>query len=388
MRKCITLLGICMTLLFCSLHNASAQTVTAGATNCTQITQEGAGTGGPYGASLAYNTCRYQVTVFYCQASQSPSCAPNGQPNLGDAWSSQNIVGGGTFSVSKTGASSIISFLECPMGSGPAPTGTAQCQSNASRLSAAILPNAVAARVGDTATAFFTIQNSNTSYPSQTKCQIALESGAPSGLSLTYQETNPATNQPIGTPNTPVTIASGAAQSFVVSFSSTASFSVQNLPLLYDCAQDFPVVPVNNVNTMDLTFSTGYIAEIVALATTPTNNGILSINIAQNPANAFAVATSNSGIADTITAKVSTGGITLPLTVTMCQTNPSTGQCYATPASSVTLPIAADATPTFSIFATAQEKIPLAPNTNRILVQFFNSSGSIVGATSVAITAS
>jgi hypothetical protein len=139
---------------------------------------------------------------------------------------------------------------------------------------------------------------------------------------------------------------------------------------------------------MDLTFSTGYIAEIVALATTPTNNGILSINIAQNPANAFAVATSNSGIADTITAKVSTGGITLPLTVTMCQTNPSTGQCYATPASSVTLPIAADATPTFSIFATAQEKIPLAPNTNRILVQFFNSSGSIVGATSVAITAS
>jgi hypothetical protein len=48
-------------------------------------------------------------------------------------------------------------------------------------------------------------------------CQIALPASAPAGLSLTYQATqatNPATNAPVGTSNTPVTLpANGSASS-------------------------------------------------------------------------------------------------------------------------------------------------------------------------------
>jgi hypothetical protein len=77
----------------------------------------------------------------------------------------------------------------------------------------------------------------------------------------------------------------------------------------------------------------------------------------------------------------------LPLTLTLCQTNPQTGACInpSVPASSVSLTINAGETPTFSIFAQASGSIPLDAATKRIFVRF--REGTILrGATSVAVT--
>jgi len=51
-------------------------------------------------------------------------------------------------------------------------------------------------------------------------------------------------------------------------------------------------------------------------------------------------------------ASVDANTASLPVSLRLCQTNPTTGACLATPASTVTTTIAANATPAFGIFVT------------------------------------
>ena len=125
------------------------------------------------------------------------------------------------------------------------------------------------------------------------------------------------------------------------------------------------------------------IADIVVLAETATGNGI--VEIPSGGAAAFAIASINLGIAAPLTVSVDTGAATLPVSITICQTNSGTGQCMAAPAASVSLNFAAEATPTFSIFLQASGPIPFAPATSRVFVRFEDAAGGIHGSTSVAI---
>jgi hypothetical protein len=95
--------------------------------------------------------------------------------------------------------------------------------------------------------------------------------------------------------------------------------------------------------------------------------------------------TLGNGLSAPYAAVVDTGSAVLPLTTTICQTNPSNGQCLATPAASVTLDDTAEATPTFSIFLQSSGAIAFAPGTSRIFVRFEDSSGGLQGSTSVAV---
>ena len=79
------------------------------------------------------------------------------------------------------------------------------------------------------------------------------------------------------------------------------------------------------------------------------------------------------------------GGVTLALTLTICQTNPSTGVCLSAAAPTVTLAVNANATPTFSVFAAASGAVAYSPGVNRIAVQFTDATGTIRGSTSVAV---
>jgi hypothetical protein len=74
--------------------------------------------------------------------------------------------------------------------------------------------------------------------------------------------------------------------------------------------------------------------------------------------------------------------VTLPLTISLCQTNPMTGQCTSSIGPSVTTTINANATPTFAIFATARGQVPFVPQTNRIFVGFSDATGTVRGSTS------
>jgi hypothetical protein len=249
-----------------------------------------------------------------------------------------------------------------------------------SPLGAAVLPGGRSVEIGSTATVFATMLN--TGAVPLSDCQINLP-GA-DGLVLDYQTTDPTTNAVTGQPDAPVTIAgNNGSQSFVLSFQSANALTVQALPLVFNCAGVAPAPVITGVDTVDLTFSSTPIADIIALAAVATNNGI--VEVPQGGAGAFAVATDNAGATDTLNVEADTGAATLPLSLSLCQTNPSTGQCLAPPAASVPVTITAGATPTFSVFVSASGPVPFAPGTSRIFVRFLDGSGTSHGATSVAV---
>jgi len=125
------------------------------------------------------------------------------------------------------------------------------------------------------------------------------------------------------------------------------------------------------------------VADIIALSATPTNNGIIEVPVGD--AAAFAVASANIGVTDTITVSADAGAATLPVAATICQSNSGTGQCLAPPAPSVTLSFAGGTTPTFSIFLQSSGAIGFAPATSRIFVRFEDAAKGLHGSTSVAI---
>jgi len=126
------------------------------------------------------------------------------------------------------------------------------------------------------------------------------------------------------------------------------------------------------------------VPDVVALAATAQNDGILHI-IGTTGSNAFAVATVNVGSSASITATANTGAATLPLAISLCQTDPTSGQCISSVGPSVTTTINANATPTFAIFATASGSVPFDPANNRIFVEFSDANAVVRGSTSVAV---
>ncbi len=247
-------------------------------------------------------------------------------------------------------------------------------------LVAAVLPASRSVQVGATATAFATIINGGSA--PLANCGIVPLTPIPAGFS--YQATNSSTNAVTGAPNTPVAIAAGAPQSFVIALPANAPFIPTNVVLGFDCAGSDPVQPIVGVNTLLLSASSSPVPDIVALGATPTGNGILDIHGSTGSA-AFAVATVNVGTADVITASVDTGSASLPVTLTICQSNPVTAACLSPPAPTVSATIAANATPTFSIFATGSGVIAFAPAKSRLFVRFKDAAGVTRGSTSVAV---
>jgi hypothetical protein len=126
------------------------------------------------------------------------------------------------------------------------------------------------------------------------------------------------------------------------------------------------------------------VPDIVALAATPTNDGIVNIP-GVGGTGVFSAATVNVGVQSVISASADTGATSLPLTVSLCETNPATGQCISGSSSTVTTTINAHATPTFGIFVQGNGNVPFDPALNRIFVRFKDGGGVTRGSTSVAV---
>jgi Glycosyl hydrolases family 18 len=278
-----------------------------------------------------------------------------------------------------------LALLLMPLAASAAETPAAMAAgpaADASPLAAAVLPSSRSVQVGASATVFATLINGGTT--ALDGCAVAPSTSVPAAF--TYQTTDAATNALTGSPNTPVSLGAGAAQSFVLSFEPNAALPPTQVALSFDCtgvsaAQSFP-----GLNTVLLSGSTSPVPDIVALVATAGNSGTLSV--AGSPdAGAFAIATVNLGSGDTITGSADTGGLAQPLGLGICQTDPSSGACLSAPAATVTVDIAAGATPTFAVFASATAAIPFDPAHNRIFVHFTDSTGAVRGATSVAVMA-
>jgi hypothetical protein len=252
--------------------------------------------------------------------------------------------------------------------------------SNAVSLASAILPTSRSVVVGKTATVFATLINGGATQA--TACSIAPTGTLQAGFS--YQTTNPATNASTGSPNSPVNLAPGAAQSVIISFTPTAVLAPTNVALGFSCTNSPVAASTPGVNTLLLSASATATPDVVALAATASGDGILHIT-GTTGSGAFAVASVNVGSGGAITATANTGSATLPLTIAICQTNPLTAACLTSTSINAQATINAGETPTFSIFATAKAQVPFSPGVNRIFVTFTDAGGAIRGSTSVAV---
>jgi len=253
---------------------------------------------------------------------------------------------------------------------------------HAQNLVAAVLPSSRAVQVGSTATAFAVILNQG---PERARaCGITPVTALPATFS--YQTTNAFTNALTGTPDTPADIPAGGAQTFIVSFTPSAPIAPTDVRLDYRCANAGPVIPIVGVNTLLLTATAPPAPDIVALAATTSNDGIAAIPGTWG-ATSFAVATSNVGATGAITASVDTGSAALPVTLTVCPTDPATGVCLTPAAATATVTIPAGATPTFGIFVDYTGPVAFDPAVSRIFVRFRDGGGVTRGSTSVAARA-
>ena len=251
-----------------------------------------------------------------------------------------------------------------------------------SPIAASVLPTSRSVQVNNWATVFATMINGGSS--TLNGCNVSPSTSVPANF--TYQTTNSSTNALTGSANTPVSISANGSQSFVLSFQPTSSFNPTMIDLAFSCSGTSPAASMPGLNTVLLSGSTSPVPDLVALAATSGNSGTMSLSGTPD-AGAFAVATVNLGAGASITASVNTGSATLPIGMGICQTNPTTAVCSSALASTVTVNVASNATPTFGVFATATSAIPFDPANNRIFVQFTDSSGAIRGATSVAVMA-
>ena len=244
----------------------------------------------------------------------------------------------------------------------------------------AVLPSARAVGVGTTATAFATLINASSN--TAASCRLAPRSSVPATFS--YQQTDPLTNTPIGPANPLIDLPAGASATFVFSLTPTAAISSQTVEFDFICGNaDTPAPVFAGVNTFQLAASAGGSADIVALAATPGNTGISEIPGATGTGT-FAVATINLGTADTITVSADGGSAGLPAEFFVCETN-AQGACISVLTTSLSVPVGAGATSTFSVFVRGTGNVASDPANNRAFVRFTNSAGQGVGGTSVAL---
>ena len=248
------------------------------------------------------------------------------------------------------------------------------------QLVAAVLPSSRSVQVGTPATAFATIINTDSNMA--TGCTISQITDIPA--TLTYQTTDPATNQVTGFGNTAVDLPAGAAQSFVFALTPTAPMAPTDVQLSFDCANTDPAPIISGLNTLVLSASASPSPDIIALVATPTNDGIVNVP-GTNDTGVFAVATLNSGAGDTITVSADTGGASLPVNIFVCQTDPKTSVCLSPLATSVSTTIPSNETPTFGVFVAGAGDVSFIPETNRIFVRFKDTGGVTRGLTSVAV---
>ena len=249
-------------------------------------------------------------------------------------------------------------------------------------LTSAVLPSVRTASPGQTVTVFASI--ANTSDTLAVGCRIGLADDLP--VEFDYHRTDPTTNETVGLQNIPVDIPAGETQSFVIGFTPEATFPATDLRLVYDCENGNPALFRPTLNSVRVEATDSAVPDVIALVATNSNDGVIRI-ANRFSANAFAIATANVGATGQITVRADVGDLEMPVNLLVCETDTVSGQCNEAPASEVTLTVMELSTATFAVFVNADlEAVEFRPDINRVFVRFFDESGEIRGATSVALT--
>lgn len=252
------------------------------------------------------------------------------------------------------------------------------------RLVSATLPGTRAVETGQPATLFAALINAGDA--TAKNCAIAIDAAysGPVDAVLGYQ-TADAANQLTGTPDTPVDIAPGATQNFLISLTPTADFAETEIGFRFACdGARSPVTP--GVNTLFLTARSGAGPDLIPIAASPSADGVMRGNRAGGRAVA-ATAAVNIGAAADVRVSADTGLYAWPLGLTVCETDAG-GTCLAEASETLDVRFEADQTRTFTVFARGEDRLgtPLLPDLARVFLRFSDAADDPIGATSLAVT--
>jgi hypothetical protein len=250
----------------------------------------------------------------------------------------------------------------------------------------AILPQARSTVPNGVVTAFATIINAGPTLA--TNCRIVV---ADASFGFQYQATN-TFNQPIGSPNTAVSIPSNQAQQFVISFRPTSTRYVLAAPSFVCDGQTAP--RFYWTNDFVLNVDTVQQADIIPIAITPSGDGVLRIPSAGGTGIMVASAV-NIGPSSTITVEP-IAGLTpdttfatrsAPVALSVVETDAQGNQLTA-PAESLTRTFSTGQVRYFTVLATSTgyAGLPLQPGDLRTSLLFVDGAGRVRGLTSSAVT--
>jgi len=256
----------------------------------------------------------------------------------------------------------------------PVPATTTQLYAN-------ILPSSRSGRVGQPATAFAAVVNGGGN--TAVNCTIAPATSVPATFS--FQRTDPATNAAAGAQGQPVNIPPGAAQTFVIALTPTATFPATDVQFNFDCANTAPAPRVGGLNTLLISGSTGNPADVIAIVASLTNDGI-SVVPGASGTGFFSVAGINIGGAENLRiTPVANAGV--PVSLSICETtgNPD-GACHGTPGAYWESGFGTNDLRTYTVFVQGNGTIiPVDLANSRATIRFSTISGAVRGATSIAV---
>jgi hypothetical protein len=257
-------------------------------------------------------------------------------------------------------------------------------------LVAAVGPSSRSVQVGSTATAFALILNSGT--VTALGCSLAPLTSLP--ITFSYQALHCATNLPLAALNTPVDISAGGGGCFIFTLTPSSPIVPTNLTFNFDCTDTNPAPVTPGVNTFLFSASTTPPLDLVASALTGNQpeDGIVNLPGATG-AKFIVLGTINlASIGGTITAEANTGGVSLPVNLSICQWNIATASCLAPFAPSVTSMIGATGSgqdfASFVVLVQGLGNIAFEPGSKRVFISFHEgttTAGPVRGLTSVAV---
>ncbi|MBI1235751.1 MAG: peptidoglycan DD-metalloendopeptidase family protein [Alphaproteobacteria bacterium] len=256
------------------------------------------------------------------------------------------------------------------------------------RIGAAVLPSSRSISSGDplnpaAATAFATVVNTG----SETAHACGVYADRPIDGRLDFYTTDPATNAVNGARNANFNIPPGGQQTLLLAFTPNYRARADSwaLNFRYLCRNARRARQISGVNSLLLSFGPAAVPDLIAVAVTPSGDGILRI-ADENSAAAFAMAVSNVGAAGMLTVRPVGLGSATTLRLRICETDPVSGVCLAPPTEAVSHAFADNETASFAVFVRAQgEAVDFAPATSRIQLIAEDAGGIIRGATSVAV---
>lgn len=254
----------------------------------------------------------------------------------------------------------------------------------ATRVVSSVLPVSRSIKSDATATAFATVIN-----PAGTGTATGCKLGIPGATSSQFSYT--ATSPTSAAANTPVSIPSGGVQNFTFAITpgttyagfiptlASDTFTGADLAIEFSCTNRQSAESIPGLNTLSFVAESGAVMDVIALAAAVVP-GIVETG---GGTGAFSVSVSNIGAAGTVTVTGEpSSGVTA--TVTVCETDPATAACLASPSASVSKTLAKDETATFSFFVTETATIMADFARKRIFARF--KEGAVLrGATSVAV---